>query len=309
MAKELGIRFKRGGKIYYFDPLDIEIAKGDGVVVETQKGIELGECVIEPRDRRPEREDPLKPIIRKADEQDLEMQRVCKAREPEIGRIFVEKVAKHGLEMNLIDVDNSFTGKKVTIYFTAEGRVDFRELVKDLAHEFKMRIELRQIGVRDETKMIKGFGACGREVCCGGWLTDFSPVSIRMAKEQNLSLHPVKISGLCNRLMCCLGYEHEAYLELSENLPDPFDRVDTPAGQGTVTQVEILKGRVHVKLDEPKEEEIEVFKKEEVKIIEKNRAGKKGGSGKDDIDEEDLEDLDEDGEKITIKDLKALEED
>ncbi|MDO4753952.1 MAG: stage 0 sporulation family protein [Bacillota bacterium] len=297
MVNIIGIRFKKGGKTYYFDPLDIEINQGDFVVVETTRGIEMGECVIGKREVEEESlSHPLKPIIRKADELDFEIQASFKKKEEEASRIFVEKVAKHGLEMNLIEVEYAFSGNKITFYFTADGRVDFRELVKDLAYEFKMRIELRQIGVRDETKIVGGLGPCGRPCCCGQWLADFTPVSIKMAKDQNLSLHPVKISGLCNRLMCCLGYEHETYVQISEGMPGVFDKVKTPKGMGVVTATEILKGRVQVKLftggKNEGEEIIESFHRSEVEMVEAAKSERNDFSG----------------EGFTLKDLKALED-
>lgn len=298
MVKVVGIRFKKGGKIYYFDPLDIDLALGEFAVVETSRGIEMGECLIAPREMPEERiVHPLKPIIRKADELDFEIQQSYKAKEQDAAKIFVEKVAKHNLEMHLIEVEYAFSGNKITFYFTADGRVDFRELVKDLAFEFKMRIELRQIGVRDETKVVKGLAPCGREVCCGHWLSDFTPVSIKMAKDQNLSLHPVKISGLCNRLMCCLGFEHDTYVQISTDMPGVFDKVRTPKGNGVVTSTEILKGKVHVKLFKSgkgdADEVTEVFDKSEVETIEIARKERNQDMG--------------DGE-FSIQDLKALED-
>lgn len=298
MFKVVGIRFKKGGKIYYFDPLDIDIKQHEYAVVETSRGIEMGECMIPPREMS---EDmvvhPLKPIIRKADELDFEIRQSYREKEKAAFQIFIEKVRKHGLEMHLIDVEYAFSGNKITFYFTAEGRVDFRELVKDLAHEFKMRIELRQIGVRDETKVVKGLGPCGREVCCGHWLVDFTPVSIKMAKDQNLSLHPVKISGLCNRLMCCLGFEHDTYVRISGGMPGVFDKVRTPKGNGIVISTEILKGKVSVKFTHSNKGEItetvEVFDKSEVQTIEAARREKS-------------QDLGADG--YSINDLKALED-
>lgn len=293
----IGIRFKKGGKIYYFDPLDIEINRGDFAVVETSRGIEMGECVIGKREVEEETlSHPLKPIIRRADELDFEIQSSFKKKQEDAANIFLEKVKKHGLEMHLIEVEYAFSGNKITFYFTADGRVDFRELVKDLAYEFKMRIELRQIGVRDETKIVGGLAPCGRPCCCGQWLADFTPVSIKMAKDQNLSLHPVKISGLCNRLMCCLGYEHETYLEISEGMPGVFDKVKTPKGVGVVTATEVLKGRVTVKLftggKHEGEEFIESFDRSEVETIEAAKTDRHDFSG----------------EGYTMKDLKALED-
>ncbi len=248
MVKVIGIRFKKGGKIYYFDPLDYELEQGALVIVDTSKGDELGECVLP--NRMMDEEDltsPLKAVVRLATEEDVKKKAEYEAKEAEAEKIFVEKVKKHELKMNLVEAEYAFSGGKLTFYFTADGRVDFRELVKDLAYEFKLRIELRQIGARDETKAVKGLAPCGRGVCCGHWLSDFTPVSIKMAKDQNLSLHPVKISGLCNRLMCCLSYEHETYVQISVGMPEVFDKVRTPKGTGTVVSTEILKGKIAVR--------------------------------------------------------------
>ncbi len=304
MAKVVGVRFKKGGKIYYFDPADTDIEAGERAIVETSRGIEIGECVLGLREIDNEAiVQPLKPILRKADLQDIELQASLKEKEGAAAEIFNEKVASRGLEMNLTEVEYAFGGGKITFYFTAEGRVDFRELVKDLAYEFKMRIELRQIGVRDETKIVKGLGPCGREVCCGRWLADFAPVSIKMAKDQNLSLHPVKISGLCNRLMCCLGYEHDTYVQISADMPGVFDKVKTPKGIGIVVSTEILKGKVSVKLrSEGKggesDEVIESFDKADVSTIEPaNRSRSQS-----------MEQAVEAGEQFSINELKALED-
>ncbi len=304
MAKVVGVRFKKGGKIYYFDPADTDIEAGERAIVETSRGIEIGECVLGLREIDDEAiVQPLKPILRKADLQDIELQASLKEKEGAAAEIFNEKVASRGLEMNLTEVEYAFGGGKITFYFTAEGRVDFRELVKDLAYEFKMRIELRQIGVRDETKIVKGLGPCGREVCCGRWLADFAPVSIKMAKDQNLSLHPVKISGLCNRLMCCLGYEHDTYVQISADMPGVFDKVKTPKGIGIVVSTEILKGKVSVKLrSEGKggesDEVIESFDKADVSTIEPaNRSRSQS-----------MEQAVEAGEQFSINELKALED-
>ncbi len=248
MIKVFGVRFKKGGKIYYFDPLEYEVPEKKFVVVETAKGEELGECVLTNRLMDEDRiTPPLKPIIRMATDEDIRKKVQYIEKEKAAAKIFLEKVKKHNLGMSLVETEYAFSGSKLTFYFTAEGRVDFRELVKDLVREFKLRIELRQIGVRDETKTLKGLAPCGRGVCCGHWLTDFTPVSIKMAKDQNLSLHPVKISGLCNRLMCCLSYEHSTYVQISEGMPEVFDKVQTPKGTGTVVSTEILKGRVAVR--------------------------------------------------------------
>lgn len=306
MTKVVGVRFKKGGKIYYFDPQDFCVNVGEHVVVETSRGVEMGECMLGMRELEDEAiVQPLRPVIRKADEQDLQLYESLKEKEIAAAEIFAEKVAFRGLEMNLVEVEYAFGGGKITFFFTAEGRVDFRELVKDLAYEFKMRIELRQIGVRDETKIVKGLGPCGREVCCGKWLADFAPVSIKMAKDQNLSLHPVKISGLCNRLMCCLGYEHETYVQISADMPGVFDKVKTPKGIGTVVSTEILKGRVSVRLrGEGKgetDEIIESFDKGDIVVIEPaGRSRSRDFAGSHGVMEA--------GEDFSISDLKALED-
>lgn len=255
MVKVVGIRFKKAGKIYYFDPLDIEIQAGDFSIVETARGVEYGEVVVGPKDV-PEEEivPPIKPVIRKATEEDHERARENRIKEEEAMLICQEKIEKHNMEMKLIDVEYTFDNNKVIFYFTAEGRVDFRELVKDLASVFKTRIELRQIGVRDEAKMLGGIGSCGVTLCCSTWLGDFEPVSIKMAKEQSLSLNPNKISGICGRLLCCLKYEQEAYESAKAILPPEGEKVETPEGMAVVVRVNLLKETVKVKLlgvDEP----------------------------------------------------------
>lgn len=237
MITVVGVRFKKAGKIYYFDPDSIEIEKGQHVVVETSRGVEFGEVVVGPKEIA--EEDivaPLKKVLRIATLEDELQNKQNIEKEKEAFRICLEKVAQHQLDMKLIDVEYTFDNNKVIFYFTADGRVDFRELVKDLAAIFKTRIELRQIGVRDEAKMIGGIGPCGKSLCCATWLGDFEPVSIKMAKEQNLSLNPTKISGICGRLMCCLKYEHEMYQRLREGLPEVGEKVITPEGPGIVIE-------------------------------------------------------------------------
>lgn len=248
MVKVIGVRFRRAGKIYYFDPLDFDIKQGDNVIVETARGIEYGAVVLAPREVEEDAVvQPLKPVIRPASLEDDELERNNKEREKEAFRICLEKIAKHNLEMKLIDCEYTFDNNKVLFYFTADGRIDFRELVKDLAAVFKTRIELRQIGVRDETKILGGIGVCGRPLCCHSYLTDFVPVSIKMAKEQNLSLNPTKISGVCGRLMCCLKNEEEAYEELNSKLPNVGDIVTTKDGlKGEVQSTSVLKQLVKV---------------------------------------------------------------
>ncbi len=249
MITVVGVRFKKAGKIYYFDPDEIEIKKGDKVIVETARGLEFGEVVIGLR-QVPEESivAPLKKVIRVATEEDLLKNASNKAKQEEALGICLEKVHKHGLPMKLIDVEYTFDNSKIIFYFVADGRIDFRELVKDLAAIFRTRIELRQIGVRDESKVVGGLGPCGRSMCCSSFLGDFEPVSIKMAKEQNLSLNPTKISGVCGRLMCCLNYEQETYVKIRKRLPKPTSIVQTPDGVGEVVENNVLKEYVKVKL-------------------------------------------------------------
>lgn len=248
MVKVIGVRFRSVGKIYFFDPTGHEINQGDKVIVETARGIEYGRVVVGPRDVEDDKViQPLKPVIRIATKDDDIMETNNKMKEKDAFRICFEKIAKHGLEMKLIDAEYTFDNNKVLFYFTADGRIDFRELVKDLASVFKTRIELRQIGVRDETKIVGGIGICGRTLCCHSHLSEFAPVSIKMAKEQNLSLNPTKISGVCGRLMCCLKNEEEAYEELTSRLPNVGDVVKTLEGlKGEVQSVSVLKQLVKV---------------------------------------------------------------
>lgn len=246
--KVIGVRFRRTGRIYYFDPLQFDIVPGCNVIVETARGIEFGTVITGIRDI-PESmiPQPLKPVIRLATEEDVKTQEANAAKEKDAFKICLEKIAKHNLEMKLIECEYTFDNNKLLYYFTADGRVDFRELVKDLAAVFKTRIELRQIGVRDETKILGGIGICGRPLCCHSYLSDFIPVSIKMAKEQNLSLNPTKISGVCGRLMCCLKNEEEAYEELNSHLPAIGETVMTPDGlKGEVKSTSVLKQLVKV---------------------------------------------------------------
>lgn len=250
MTTVIGVRFRHAGKIYYFDPIGLEIEKGDSVIVETARGVEFGSVVLGARELPDEKViQPLKPVIRKATEADFLTEAKNREKEKSGFDICLEKIKKHGLEMKLIECEYTFDGNKVLFYFTADGRIDFRELVKDLAAVFKTRIELRQIGVRDEAKTLGGIGICGRPLCCNTYLPDFSPVSIKMAKEQNISLNPAKISGNCGRLMCCLSNEELAYEELNAKLPGIGDHVTTSDGQhGDVVSVNVLKQIVHVVL-------------------------------------------------------------
>lgn len=247
----VGVRFKKAGKIYYFDPGGLELAAGDGVIVETARGVEYGEVVVGPR-HVPEEEivAPLKAVLRRATAEDMQQLELNREKEEQAYQIALEKIAAHGLPMKLVGVEQTFDGNKIIFYFTADGRIDFRELVKDLAAVFRTRIELRQIGVRDEAKMLGGLGCCGRELCCATWLADFESVSIRMAKDQNLSLNPGKISGICGRLMCCLKYENEVYEQARANFPEVGSRVTTPQGEGRVTGINIFRNTVSVELKE-----------------------------------------------------------
>ncbi len=248
MTTIIGVRFRSAGKVYYFEPAGLEIKQGDHVIVETARGVEYGLVVLAPREVDESKViQPLKPVIRLATTADDETEQRNKAKEKDAMAICHEKIAKHGLEMRLLDCEYTFDNNKVLFYFTADGRVDFRELVKDLASVFKTRIELRQIGVRDETKIVGGIGICGRPLCCSTYLAEFAPVSIKMAKEQNLSLNPTKISGVCGRLMCCLKNEEEAYEDLNSRLPNIGDHVITNDGlHGEVSDVSVLKQLVKV---------------------------------------------------------------
>jgi len=268
MVKVVGVRFKKAGKIYYFDPDDLDIEINSNVIVETARGIEFGKVVISNREI-PESEivAPLKKVIRIATEDDILHAAENEKKEKEAFNICLQKIKAHNLDMKLIDVEYTFDNNKVLFYFTAEGRVDFRELVKDLAAVFKTRIELRQIGVRDESKMMGGIGICGRVLCCKSFLGEFQPVSIKMAKEQGLSLNPTKISGTCGRLMCCLKYEQEAYEEILSRVPKVGAIVDTPGGQGVVMEVNLLKEMVKVKLDVGNETDLEIYDAKDVKVI------------------------------------------
>ena len=269
MAKVIGVRFRSAGKVYYFAPEDLEIYQGDHVVVETARGVEYGYVVLGMKEVEDERiVQPLKPVMRVATPEDDEKAEKNREKEKEAFKICLEKIRKHGLEMKLIDAEYTFDNNKVLFYFTADGRIDFRELVKDLAAVFKTRIELRQIGVRDETKILGGIGICGRPLCCHSYLADFVPVSIKMAKEQNLSLNPTKISGVCGRLMCCLKNEQETYEELNSRLPNVGDYVTTPDGlKGEVNSLSVLRQlvKVVVNLDND-EKEIREYKASELRF-------------------------------------------
>ena len=288
MIRVVGVRFRTAGKIYFFDPLQFELKRGDNVIVETARGIEFGTAVSGVR----EVEDsavvqPLKPILRIANQRDKEQEAGNKEKEKEAFKICLEKIQKHGLEMKLIDAEYTFDNNKILFYFTADGRIDFRELVKDLAGVFKTRIELRQIGVRDETKIMGGIGICGRPLCCHSYLSDFIAVSIKMAKEQNLSLNPTKISGVCGRLMCCLKNEEETYEELNRKLPNVGDYVVTTDGQrGEVHSVNVLRQLVKVLVESGDDKELKEYNVEQLRFHKHH--GKKGQAN---ISPEELKEL------------------
>ena len=277
MVKVIGVRFRVAGKIYFFSPGKLEIRQGDNVIVETARGVEFGRVVSGPKEV-PDDEviQPLKSVIRIATEQDHKTEEKNREKEKEAFKICLEKIRKHGLDMKLIDAEYTFDNNKVLFYFMADGRIDFRELVKDLAAVFRTRIELRQIGVRDETKIRGGIGICGRPLCCSTYLSEFAAVSIKMAKEQNLSLNPSKISGVCGRLMCCLTNEEETYEELNSQLPSVGDTVTTSDGlTGTVHSLSVLRRQVKVVVNlENDEKEIREYKAEELKFRPRRKRAK-----------------------------------
>ena len=268
MTKIVGIRFRNVGKIYYFDPKNYKMQVGDHVIVETARGVEFGRVVLGPKEvGEDEVVHPLKEVLRVATQADEDREQQNRIKEKDAFKICQKKIREHGLEMKLIDAEYTFDNNKVLFYFTADGRIDFRQLVKDLAAIFKTRIELRQIGVRDETKILGGIGICGRSLCCHTYLSEFAPVSIKMAKEQNLSLNQTKISGVCGRLMCCLKNEQETYEELNKKLPGIGDTVTLPDGiQGTVQNVNVLRQRVKVVVEVNDEKEIQEFPVNELKF-------------------------------------------
>lgn len=266
MVKYIGVRFKKVGKIYYFSPNGLDISCGDSVIVETVRGVECGEVALAGKEiDESSLGSPLKPVIRVATKRDFEIIERNKKKEKEAYAICEEKIKKHGLKMDLVDVECTFDNNKLLFYFTAENRVDFRELVKDLASVFRTRIELRQIGVRDEAKMLGGLGICGQPFCCSRFLGEFQPVSVKMAKEQSLSLNPTKLSGACGRLMCCLKYESEAYEDLLKTTPKTGAYVKTAEGKGVVVDVNLLTGTLKVKPD--KSDNIITVNKKDVEII------------------------------------------
>ena len=291
MVKIVGVRFRNAGKVYYFDPKDYKIRVGDHVIVETARGIEYG-TVTGKVQEVPEGKvvQPLKSVIRVANAEDDAKAKRNREKEKEAMRICKEKIRKHELEMKLIDAEYTFDNNKVLFYFTADGRIDFRELVKDLAAVFRTRIELRQIGVRDETKILGGIGSCGRPLCCSTFLSEFAPVSIRMAKEQNLSLNPTKISGVCGRLMCCLKNEEETYEYLNSKLPGIGDTVTTVTGlKGEVSSVNVLRQKVKILVDVDDEKELQEYDVSELKFKPRKKKEKKKGMDKEQKQLETLE--------------------
>ncbi|MBR3600760.1 MAG: stage 0 sporulation family protein [Lachnospiraceae bacterium] len=297
MIKVIGVRFRTAGKIYFFDPLEFEIKRGDHVIVETARGVEYGTVVGDPKEVEEDQViQPLKPVLRVATAKDDEQEKSNKEKEREAFKVCLEKIRKHELDMKLIDAEYTFDNNKVLFYFTADGRIDFRELVKDLAAVFKTRIELRQIGVRDETKILGGIGSCGRQLCCHTHLSEFVPVSIKMAKEQNLSLNPTKISGVCGRLMCCLKHEEETYEELNRNLPNVGDFVNCSDGvKGEVHSVNVLRQLVKVIVEVNDEKEIREYRADQLRF--KRRFKKE----KIDVQDKELREL----EKLEKQDKKS----
>ena len=295
MIKVIGVRFRTAGKIYFFDPVDFDIKRGAHVIVETARGIEYGTVVGDPKEIEEDRVvTPLKPVLRVATARDMEQEAANKQKEKDAFKICLEKIKKHNLEMKLIDAEYTFDNNKVLFYFTADGRIDFRELVKDLASVFKTRIELRQIGVRDETKILGGIGICGRPLCCHSHLSEFVPVSIKMAKEQNLSLNPTKISGVCGRLMCCLKNEEETYEYLNRKLPNVGDFVTADDGlKGEVQSVNVLRQLVKVIVEVNDEKEIHEYKVEQLRFKRRHR--------------KDKNDMMSDEERKELKELEKLE--
>lgn len=282
MIEVVGIRFKKAGKMYYFDPADIKLEKEDGAIVETARGIEYG-TVIKGNSFVPEEAivPPLKQVMRRATEEDTKSVEQNHKKETEAFGICLEKISRLGLDMKLVDVEMTFDRNKLIFYFTSDGRVDFRELVKELAAVFRMRIELRQIGVRDEAKMLNGIGICGRPLCCASFLGDFQPVSIKMAKEQNLSLNPTKISGICGRLMCCLKYEEDVYEELNKKLPRVGDIISTPDGTGEILTTNVLMQQVKaaVRKAENDPPTIGFYHVDEIKLIRSKKKRKQNPEG------------------------------
>lgn len=290
MIKIVGVRFKNAGKIYYFDPVDLDVENNMEVVVETARGLEYGTIVVAPKEiDESELVSPLKPIIRIATDEDKQVYLENKEKSKETFELCQQKIKEHNLNMFLIDCEYTFDRNKLIFYFTAEGRIDFRDLVKDLASIFKTRIELRQIGVRDEAKSIGGLGPCGRRLCCSSWLGDFQPVSIKMAKDQNLSLNPTKISGICGRLFCCLKYEHDVYSEALEKMPSVGSLVQGPDGKGKIIETNPLLEQVKV---ESNDKTIKLYSIDEIKVLqEAKRCGGCCGNRDEQLDAETLREL------------------
>lgn len=305
MVKVIGVRFRTAGKIYFFNPVDFEIKRGDHVIVETARGIEYGTVVGNPKEIEEEKVvQPLKPVLRIATKRDMEQEAANKQKEKDAFKICLEKIKKHNLEMKLIDAEYTFDNNKVLFYFTADGRIDFRELVKDLASVFKTRIELRQIGVRDETKILGGIGICGRPLCCHTYLSEFAPVSIKMAKEQNLSLNPTKISGVCGRLMCCLNNEENIYEELNRKLPNVGDFVTTDDGlKGEVHSVNILRQLVKVLVEVNDEKELKEYKVEQLRFKRRHKNRKEHASSEELKELKELEKLEKKEKKEQLSGL------
>lgn len=286
MVNVIGVKFRDGGKVYFFNPGDFELKTNDYVIVETARGMEFG--IVSGEKKQVQDNDiikPLKPVVRIADEKDIARYEENMKKRDSTMEICQEKIEKHNLDMKLVDVEYTFDNNKIIFYFTADGRIDFRELVKDLAAVFKMRIELRQIGVRDEAKMLGGIGNCGRGICCHEWMNDFHPVSIKMAKTQNLSLNPSKISGVCGRLMCCLKYENDVYSELKKGMPNTGEQIKTDEGLALVIETNILEGKVKYRLIEEGDDsstdiserlssQVYVVEKGEFRRLGKNKRGK-----------------------------------
>ena len=275
MPEIVGVKFKEGGKLYYFSPNGLRLGQGTKVIVETARGLECGEVVMECREVPQEQiTHELKNIVREATKNDLKRVAENHAKEETAFGICEQKIAAHKLDMKLVSVEYAFDGSKILFCFTADGRVDFRELVKDLACVFRTRIELRQIGVRDEAKMLGGLGVCGRPFCCASYMGDFQTVSIKMAKDQGLSLNPTKISGTCGRLMCCLKYEEEAYQDLLRHSPRVGAHVSTPEGKGVIADINLISGMAHVKMDDSPDSILKVFNKKQLKVLHGNKGEK-----------------------------------
>ncbi len=321
MVTVIGVRFKKAGKIYYFDPDNIDTENAKYVIVETARGVEFGNLVINKR-QIPDDQiiAPLKKALRVATDEDVAIHEENQEKKKKAFEVCCEKIKVHELDMKLIDVEYTFDNNKVIFYFTSDGRVDFRELVKDLASIFRTRIELRQIGVRDEAKMINGIGSCGCGLCCANWLGDFEPVSIKMAKDQNLSLNPSKISGICGRLMCCLKYEHEVYLELKKGMPKEGELVKTPNGKAIVMSTQTIREKIKVRrvISEKNgefqlDDDVEIFSKSEIKRLSKSRKKPGADANAEKLDKnpekELVKVLDESSKKPVRKDRKPAQKD